>query len=408
MDEALVTRWRQGDPNARPGVRNGLRAIADRVLSHPGILDALPPQELAGFAREDRRREKVTDIAREVMERGAQSVTQLTAMTLVVSGRKVVEALQRDRADSGEAHLPPQVTATLAVAGDALSAIMREAAQRHLDGCAACARDIDLLHRAMRADGGALAEAEDLQIPELQPGQELAEAAPEDAPDPGRLLRPDGQGAKAPAAAPPVVAPPAARRAVAPAARAATSSRRPRFSRTPEVRQSPLRLAMPVVVVFLGLFAAWWWGLRPPHTPATIQRLSALADRSSPRIQLGREDLPEDVALAQMELNRGDCRSAAARLLGARREAPEDGALALWEAQAWVCAGEGEKAQRVLELATKRGLALPRGEAWVRANAALLNGDAPTALVALGHVVEADPRNRDAARLLSERVRAAR
>ena len=94
MDDALVARWREGDPTATTAVRNGIRTVAERMLGHTTLRGVTSTKARKVAEDEGQRREVTADIAREVMVRGGATAADVTAITIMVTARKLVELLR--------------------------------------------------------------------------------------------------------------------------------------------------------------------------------------------------------------------------------------------------------------------------------------------------------------------------
>jgi len=384
MDDALVQAWRGGDPRATTAVRNGIRSIAERVLAHPHLLAHVGPQASARLENDEKRREITAAIAVEVMRRRIDDGASVLAHALSVAGRHAVQALQEGRARTGDAHLPPPVLVTMALAPDGIAGPQREAFARHLGACAHCAEDITTIQRIV-------------QQPELADHRPPAEAAPRPL-DVDRTLS-DAFRAAATADAPaaPLPFP----------SRAAPGRPRPALDPRPAPRRAAWPWALAALLV-AGVAVAWaTLGGRGARGP--VAGAAALADRTPPDIAR-LADLPPAVQHAVGDLARGDCRTAAGRFKSARRASPDDPRLPMLEGASWVCVGDVRSAQAAFAemdaIATRTGAPRPRAASWYQAQAALLAEDADRALVLLSDAQLQDPKHRDAASAQLKQVEA--
>jgi hypothetical protein len=353
MDEDLVTRWRQGDPDAEPAVRNAIRTVSMRLLVHP----ALRPVERAGgqhMLRDDQqRRELAGEVAAEVMRRGASSAAQLHASALLVAARRALEVVRTGRPSSRDAHVPTSVVVMLAVAPEALPEQAKGAADAHLEHCHQCRDDVRLMDTVVRAEAVA------------DPFSAVDDVAPASAPK-----RPVAPARPIPAARPKV-----ARRQ---AQRADASAR--------DDASFPWGF-----VALLGLGSAAflvWWFTQQPNEQERVS-LAQVADRAPPAVPAP-GDLPPDAVDALGDLGRGDCYAAAPRLRTLRKRNPEAAGIARLEAAAWVCRGDALAARDALA-AVGVPPASEAGDAWSLAQIALLEGDEDLAREQLLAVAAADP-----------------
>lgn len=384
---------------ARVAVRNGVRGIAERVLGHPGLHRALGHTSGSPLLDEDRRREVNVAIADEVMKRGAPGASQLTAVALIVAGRRAVEALQSGRPVSEENHTPPQALVTYALAAEGMAPRVREAVERHLEHCAACRDDVRILGNILR-NQEAVADHVDKERVSAEFNREAREAAPDVGPDLAARLREAQEAASAEVAnevierlraAPSTRSKDKAKKKAAPA--------RPRVHRDRDQRdgRGPMTVALPLVAV-AGVVAAVWWftGGKEAAVQASAAEIAAVAIRETPNLR-STEGLPESAVEAVNALKIDDCITAAGHLRSARRADPADGRLYYLEAASWVCAGKGDRALDALESLEALGEAVPRGFYWVRAQAWLLDGQPVPAFEDLSRVQLEDARHREQA-----------
>jgi hypothetical protein len=387
MDDALVSRWRDGDAKATTAVRNGVRTIAERVLSHSGLSGVVGPQAAARLQSGDQRRELTADVAREVMARRGDNAAQVTAMTLMVAGRHAVESMQEGWPKSDESHLPAQVSVTLALAPHGVAPRIKEAADRHLESCRRCVEALRVIERIVRTQ-----EAMDHGTTHDELVNEAARAE-------ARLA----SGERAGPSAPPRRRPPK---------RSATPRK---VDRDTDSKRVPIAFLAVPFVALLGL-GGWLWmsrdkGADGDGLPAgPVKGLAAIADRSPPEVE-NLSDLPPEVQFAVGDLASGDCRTASTRFRSARSSAPDEPRLFVLEAGALVCAGDGRRALRALtaldELVVEKGGETPRGAHWYRAQANLLGGNASAALLALNDTRLHDPKHRKLAAAQISAVEAA-
>ena len=393
MDDAMVLRWRDGDPTAATAVRNAVRSVAERVLGHPALHAALGPAPRARLRNEELRRETTAKIAVEVMRRGADAANELKVLALMSAGRLAVEALQEGRPEhEGERHLPPPLAVALVLYPDGVNPKMRGALDKHLEACPACREDLrifdrivssldavdhevtrdDLAEEARKVDA-ALAQTVDLE-------EALRAAAREHG-------RPERRAPERPSARP--------------------EGARVLPGVSPEVRPSPLRALLPVLVL-IGLLAAWFFSRGDaPSRLGHSDAVRELADVRPPEVQRI-ADLPPGVQQAVGDFARGDCRTGAGHLKVLQRQHPDELRLPVLEAGALVCAKDPRRALQVLEELEGR---IPAGSGavpqrhWVAAQAWLLSGEPDPAVDALRRAEIEDPRHRDQARAQLARIR---
>jgi hypothetical protein len=408
MDDALIERWKAGDANATTAVKNAIRSIAERVLSHSSLGPLLGPTSRARFRSDERRREATATIAQEVMKRPPANAAQLKAAALMASCRLAVEGTQEGRPNTGEAHLPPPVAVTLALAPHSLQGRMREAADKHLSNCGACREDIRVVDGIVRTWDAADTEAtrEDLagaiQGSEVEADLAAAMQAAMEESESGEVRG----GAPGRAAA----RTPGATKLATNAASGGPAGGKTRAKGTskgvPQEESGGGRgIVLVISAAVVGLIggAIWYFQGEEPKVEklVVVKGAKELADRSPPLI----ENLPgasQDLQLAKDAFAAKDCRSGAARLVKVQANPSDQPRIAIWEAGAWVCAGDGRRAQKALAKATGLGAS---GEArWVEAQAHLLNGDPNSALNALSLIT--DPTFTGKASALIEKVRA--
>ena len=379
MDDVLVARWRDGDAKASTAIRNGIRSIAERVLSHPALDGVVGPQAAAELADDGRRRELTARLAKDVMRRQAANAAQIKALAIMAASRHVVEALQSGWPKTDEAHLPPQVTVSMALSAAGLAPRVREAAERHLANCKRCADAIHVVDRIVRTQE---ATVDDTRREDL-----VAEAARADA----RAAEVSRQKARE------------ARKRRAEAKAGGSSPKRRNRDRDQARKRLPAAVygLVGLAVVAGGV---WLWMDRSddgrPGPVGPVAGLAAIADRSPPDV--GRlADLPPEVQFAVGDLANGDCRTAAGRFRSARSQAGDKARLYVLEAGAFVCAGDSRKALRALKdmdaMIADKGGSVPRSASWFRAQAQLMDGDAGSALISLSDARINDPKHREKA-----------
>ena len=391
MDDALLNRWKQGEPQATTAVRNAIRTVAERVLSNPALRNAEGTGGRALVSDEERRRELTSAVAKEVMERGGDSANTVTALALMVSARHVIEALRVGRPLAGTAHLPPPVAVSCALAPASMAAAQRDASNRHLESCKSCADDVRLVREVVRSastvvqdtsaaaiEEAVAATAADAMAQAVQDAADDVEDGPNEAPAP-RETRPTRPSR--PSARPP-------RRGEAAA----------------EPSGGFFKAAWPLLVLLaLGAWYAWSRHQDALHA-AVLPQVAALANRTPPALVRG-EKAPAYVEDAMRDLARGDCLQAAARFRTARRQHPDDRRVWVLEGASFVCAGDGAAALQPLDIVAREGEPTPAIH-WYRAQALLLEGRAADALELLEKVAASDNPHRAAAKPQIDQIRA--
>lgn len=398
MDDALVDRWRSGDPVARTALRNSIRSIAERVLGHPAFQTSLGPEARGKFSSEDKRRELTGAIAEQVMRQQAASAGQVKAIALMTSGRLVVEALQEGRARpvDGSSHVPPAIVMQWTLVPESVNPRIKEASERHLEGCAACREDLRLMDRIVRT-----LDAIDHETSRAELAEEAAhvQSALDQTVDLQAAMRSAMTEAREERQAK------LSKRRLAAEASGKTASGLP--GPTPAASSSALRIWLPLVgVIALAAGAISLFSGDDGAGPAeAVRAVSVLADRSAPEV--GRlEELPDAMQQVVADFGSGDCRTGAGRMRGIVRANPGMVRLEVLEGAAWVCAGNGPKAEKILKPISERDISdqRPRAVWWYLAQAYLLQGRVEEAQAALGRAQQEDPRHREHARALSGRV----
>lgn len=390
MDDALIDRWKQGEPAATTAVRNALRTVAERVLSNPALRHAEGTGGRRLVEDEERRRELTANVAKEVMARGGDSAATLNAIALMTASRHAVEAVRVGRPLAGSAHLPPPVAVAMALTPEAMNPAQRDAMSRHLETCSACSDDCRLVREIVRA---AATSSRDSSAAELE------EAVHESAEPYSRDITDSSGGAMAAAmaaAAAEVDERESESTSPTPGAespRRAQPGRPPprpsqRVTITPTQQTAGFDWRAAAVLGGLALISYWYWS---SERRGALQKevdpdIAALADRTPPKIAEN-EAVPKYAEDGAALLKRGDCRTAGARFRTARRSHPEDRRLWVLEGGSFVCAGDGAAALQSLGEIAKDPEATPAA-LWFHAQALLLNGSVGPALDALDRVAD--------------------
>jgi len=402
MDDTLVERWAKGDPAARTALRNAIRSIAERVLGHPAFQSALGPEARGRFSAEDKRRELTGALAEQVMRQRPISAGQVKALALMNAGRLAVEALQEGRAKpaDGGRHVPPAVVMQLTLVPDSVNPRIREASERHIEGCSACREDLRMMDRIVRT-----LDAVDHETTRAELASEAAQvqSALDQTVDLQAAMRSAMTEAREERRAK------LASRAKDGGPRGASASRTRLPGSGADAQRSPARIWLPLVAVaVVGGAALWAFSSERDEVPSgPVIGVAKVADRSAPEIAR-LEDLPAAVQQVVADFGSGDCRTGAGRLRGIVRSNPGEPRLELLEGAAWVCAGNGSKAVKILrplselEVAQRR----PRQVWWYLAQGLLLQGYGKEAIDMLKRAQQEDPRHRDRARTQAEEIQA--
>jgi hypothetical protein len=400
MDDTLVERWTKGDPIARTALRNAIRSIAERVLGHPAFQSALGPEARGKFSAEAKRRELTGALADQVMRQRPISAGQVKALALMNAGRLAVEALQEGRAKAadGGSHVPPAVVMQLTLVPDSVNPRIKEAAERHIERCSACREDLRMMDRIVRT-----LDAVDHETTRAELAEEAAQvqSALDQTFDLQAAMRSAMTEAREERRAK------LASRTKDGGRRGSSSSKSTLPGRAAEEQRSAVRIWLPLVAVaVLGGGAVWAFSSEQEVKPTgPVAAVSKVADRSPPEVARI-EDLPPAVQQVVADFGSGDCRTGAGRLRGIVRANPDQPRLELLEGAAWVCAGNGSKAVKILgplselEVAQKR----PRQVWWYLAQGLLLQGYGKEAIAMLKRAQQEDPRHRDRARAQADEI----
>ena len=303
MDDELVQRWRSGDERAEVTVRQHIRSIVGRVLSHRALLLALGPEHSVDLIDKAGRMQLWDKITDAVMAHQAGGAGRLQAAALMRSLQMAVERVQETRPKSGDVHLPPQILVSLAVTSEGLGQAMLEASQRHLENCPICRQDLKLVEELRRSvqmgDGKGATHRRRLESPLLMKEQIKGDASQ----DSVRMIP---------------------------------------FRSLPEPPKRRWLSVWPLIGATAIVAWSLLWQVGSPD-PDSLEGVATLADLKPPPI--GRlSDLPSEAQLALSELSQGQCVSAAGRLRELRERYPTEGRLYLLEGASFVCAADGRRA----------------------------------------------------------------
>ncbi|MCK6505505.1 hypothetical protein L6R53_19270 [Myxococcota bacterium] len=131
----------------------------------------------------------------------------------------------------------------------------------------------------------------------------------------------------------------------------------------------------PLVAILVVLAVVMSLRARRMEAAQAQPAVAVLADRSPPAVPAA-DGLPGDASSALVDLERGQCDLAAARLRTSRLRNPQVVELALLEAGTWVCAGDGARAEEASQAYLQGGGQTNAELLWVQAQAALLRGEA--------------------------------
>ena len=368
MDEALLERYRQGDPGAAMALRNHLRAIASRVLDAPQW----------GIDSPAERRRLELDVAELVMGSGASDIVGLAALTLAEASERGLEAMRVAQTHVGGDHVPARHLVRLSME-DSPSPQMR-GFLKHITDCKACARDVQMVQEVLRSATSARAVTPVPRVP-----------APEGEASSTHNLKPKPQAAGAGRAPTRDGKPPP----------------RPRIETTPPtISMGAILGPLAAIIVVVGITGWFWYTNSEPERKIAdaATYVALLPTEAPPSGQADQLDGPARDAVVQ--LGKGNCRAAADRLLTEGLRDPDNLWLRYYEGLAFVCVRDGTRARSALEHVDGLGKR-PFGYLWWLAQARLIDGDVEAALRALDEL-GADsehPRAADA-RALASRIRA--
>ena len=362
MDDALVARWREGDPTATTAVRNGIRTVAERMLGHTTLRGVASTKARKVAEDEGQRREVTADIAREVMVRGGATAADVTAITIMVTARKLVELLRFERPFTGETHLPPQVAVSYALAPDSLPKPSQEAAQKHTDECTGCAEDVRIVGAVVRANPNpdpiprpvAPPTPAGPSVNDMSRDMAAIEAAAT-AERPERTER---------------------RRKEPPPPRETAARRAANAEREPADRRAWTTLAILAVASIVG-FGFWRVHNRNLRYEKRME-IAQLVPREVPSLAMyGAASRNPDYDGIADALDRGDCETAADLARTLRKRGGGGSEIYRVEAAAWVCVGDGSAAVEAIRAAPTFG------DPWLAAQAHFLRGDVDVGLDSL-------------------------
>jgi hypothetical protein len=362
MDDALVARWREGDSTATTAVRNGIRTVAERMLGHSTLRGVTSAKARKVAEDEGQRREVTADIAREVMVRGGATAADVTAITIMVTARKLVELLRFERPFTGETHLPPQVAVSYALAPESLPKPSQDAAQKHTDECSGCAEDVRIVGAVVRAN------------PNPDPIPRPVAPPPPAVPSVDDMSR---DMAAIEAAATAERAERSERRRKEPPPPRETAARRAaNAEREPADRRAWATLAVLGVASIIGL-GFWHMHNRQVRYEKRME-IAQLVSRDVPILAtFGAASRRAEYDGIAEALDRGDCQSAADQARTLRQQGGGGSEIYRVEAAAWVCVGDGAAAVEAIEAAPTFG------DPWLAAQAHFLRGDVDLGLDSL-------------------------
>jgi hypothetical protein len=359
MDDGLVARWREGDPTATTAVRNGIRTVAERMLAHSTLRGVTSTKARRVAEDEGQRREVTADIAREVMVRGGATAADVTAITIMVTARKLVELLRFERPFTGETHLPPQVAVSYALAPESLPKPSQEAAQKHTDECPGCAEDVRIVGAVVRAN------------PTPDPIPRPVAPPPPAGPSIDDVSR-DMAALEAAAAERPE-----RRRREPPPPRTTAARRAAAAERDPVDRRARVSLVVITVASVVG-FAFWRAHARNVRYEKRME-IAGLVTRDVPNLaNFGAASRRAEYEPIDAALDRGDCETAADLARTLRLQGGGGSEIYRVEAAAWICVGDGVAAVEAVDAAPTFS------DPWLAAQAHFLRGDVALGLDSLG------------------------
>jgi hypothetical protein len=370
MDEALLERYRQGEPAAAMAMRNHLRAIATRVLDAPQWKLSSPS---------DRRRLEM-ECADLAMNSGADDLIGFAAISLAAAGERGLDALRSDQGRVGGDH--PTSRHLVRIAMEGTPSPQMRGFMSHIEECPSCARDLEMVREVLRSATSARTIT-----------SAPAPAAPQREAGATRRIKPDAAPSR-----------PAPRRSStrpqAPQREIKADIRGPKSPRSAMVRSAIPLIAVAVITGGIYFFRgtedrtqeqlATYAALLPPELPPT--------DRA--------DELTGTARDAVLKMRAGGCQAAADRLLTEGLRDPENLWLRYYEGLAFVCVRDGPRARAALEAVVAMGGEQPFGLDWWLGQARLLDGDVDGALAVLDRLAaQSHPRSADA-RALATRIRA--
>ncbi len=360
MDEALLQRFRSGDPQARTAMRNQLRAVAARVLMDPHW-------ELADH---DYTRALEQRAALKALECEGTNVLDFATAAMEAATELCIEHMRHRDATP----VPAISAAQLArLALETASRREAEEAQKVLEESPPARRQLEVARSALRSAlkaGAAGAAVSPTPTAQPRPGQ-------------------------------------AARRTTQPRPRSAARVQPRRSSR--QIRKTPGSmgpLVVPSLIVATVLVLAWQrWAPEPESVEVEVAWI--LPQELPPTG--GAEELDGLARQAVVDMGQGQCKRAAERLHMEHLKDSSNTWVRYYEGLAWVCDRDGPKALEALRDVEATAEEPPFGLGWWLAQAELLGGDMPTGLARLDELANTDhPRALQAAtlaRVVREEIR---
>jgi hypothetical protein len=405
VDDILFKRYLAGDLQALKSLEAGLRFIAESILTKP-CFNIGNPQTV---------RLLVHAVTEEALEHDARDLDSLVASVTSGAACKGIEYLRRD-VDRlpGSNHTPPTVLVNLALAPNIVTGSSATTAEKHLESCELCRSQIALVRNATSQPPAAETIVERpvnvVEPPEaglVSPVEEITQPVATE-PLPSGAGAFDGhpgtnsdaaKGAPAPVADAAMSSPSHIRSVRVGSRTSGRSLPSPQFLRT----QYQKLLVLPVVFV-LAFWGAWFLKRELSSTSHfTANQLASLAARTPPPV-LPKDEQPESARAAFQDLEAVHCSAAANRFRQARKREPENGILWYYEGLSFICAGDGAGANVALEGAGRHATTSSQNLDWYRAQAALLSGNAESALHYLKLAEKTCPNYKDSAWTQRERL----
>ncbi|MCP4804493.1 MAG: hypothetical protein GY913_20575 [Proteobacteria bacterium] len=349
MDQELITRFREGDEEAKTAIRTHLRAVAARVL-------AAPQWKL---------KEATTRSALEVqaavaaLESPAQDPVGFAVAAMhaaAVAGLEHLRALDGALGDHPNAEVMAKVALETAAPGHVLHV------QRHAESCSACKAHLDALRSALTS----AATAQRATTPPPPP------AAQKSSPSPKTKKKKDPR----------------------------PKSKPPRRGKPEPEKGPPIGTIAIVAALVVG---AIWWKSQLTDEEKSWQAAAHLPDELPPGAMADNYEGGTRDAIRAMA--NGQCQEAAGKLHMAWKRTPDDYDLRYLEGLAHICLRDGEQALPALQDVNDNVHwdELPWGFEWWYAQALILNvsiGDAIGELEVIA--ISNHPRASDAAALADE------
>ena len=347
MDEELYQRFLEGDDAAATGIRNHMKAIANRVLAAPqwGLEDGQP------------RRELEQEAVAEAMGRPPEHLVGAATAVMQAATRTGLAHLRREDHVTGE---HPDVSLMAGLALEVLPKDEAQAAEAHLADCMPCLRHVASAKNALRTAVSAQKTA--VAPPKPLPQKERVHASARGKPTAANSLE--------------------------------------RFLPS----KSTLGLVVPLVALGLAMFLHWQSKQLDPVLALQAKVGHLLPAELPPSARAWElEQIGKD---AVSGLGEGRCEYAVRRLGVAMDQNPDQPLHSYYLGLAHVCLRHGPEARSNLEWVRTNMDPPPFGLDWWLAQAQLLDGGVDEGLALLDALAASDHPRAPFARDLAEKVRA--